>query len=198
MDIVLYYSPTSNCSLRVKWVFDYKGLAYKLIDVSDVGEGDTFFSLSPYGYVPIVTVDGEVLSESMAIAEFAEESVEKPTLFPGSAVNRGRIREVCEFINSTIHPAQSSGILRFLNPELSSEEKVRLRSSWIKQCLERLEPRLWTGSLFAIGSEFSLADIFLVEICLKVVSLGDELSEEYAAYISFIQSSGFRPDLIQG
>lgn len=192
MDIVLYYSPTSICSLRVKWVFDYKGIDYKLVDVSAVDSDHVFFSLSPYGYVPIVTVDDEVLSESMAIAEFAEDSFGEPTLFPGNSLNRARIREVCEFVNSTIHPAQNSSILRFLNPGLSDAERVELRINWINHCLDRLKPRLWRVSQFAVGTNFSLADIFLFEICVKLVSLGGELSSDYAQYCGFIESSGFR------
>lgn len=195
MNIVLYYSPSSNCSLRVKWVFDYKGIDYKLVDVSGVDADHAFFSLSPYGYVPIVTVDDEVLSESMAIAEFAEETFGEPSLFPGNSLNRSHIREVCEFVNSTIHPAQNSSILRFLNPELRDGKRVELRINWINHCLARLKPRLWKGSQFAVGTSFSLADIFLFEICVKLVSLGGELSDDYAEYRSFIESSGFRTGL---
>lgn len=192
MDIVLYYSPTSNCSLRVKWVFDYKGINYKLVDVSEAGPDHVFFNLSPYGYVPIVTVDDAVLYESMAIAEFAEEAFGEPALFPGNALDRARIREVCEFVNSTIHPAQNSSILRFLNPELSDAERVKLRINWINNCLDRLRPRLWVDSQFAVSTDFSLADIFLYEMCAKVVSLGGTLSGDFAEYGDYLESSGFR------
>lgn len=192
MDIVLYYSPTSNCSLRVKWVFDYKGINYKRVDVSEAGPDHVFFNLSPYGYVPIVTVDDAVLSESMAIAEFAEEAFGEPALFPGNALDRARIREVCEFVNSTIHPAQNSSILRFLNPELSDAERVKLRINWINNCLDRLRPRLWVDSQFAVNTDFSLADIFLHEMCAKVVSLGGTLSGDFAEYRDYLESSGFR------
>ena len=192
MKIVLYFSSGSNCAQRVKWALDYKALEYDLVDVSELDDPESFYELSPYGYVPVVTVGGQVISESMAIAEFIDALSDKKPLFPGDIVNQARIREICEFINSTIHPAQNSSILNFLVPDLKDKDRLALRSSWISHCLERLRPRLWSGSRFAAGEEFSLADIFLFVICEKLVSLGGSLSDEYTAYLRFIRDGGFR------
>lgn len=192
MKIVLYFSPDSNCSLRVKWALDYKGLEYEEVDITKIDDAGRFYQLSPYGYVPVVTIDGEVISESMAIVELIDEMGKENTLFPGDRINRAKVREICEFINSTIHPAQNSSILNYLLPELIGKDKSELRAQWIRQNLDKLSPRLWKSSSYAAGHEFSLADIFLYEICKKVNSLGYELDEKFSTYIRFINESGYR------
>ena len=48
---------------------------------------DWFLEISPHGKVPVLKVDGEILFESNAIAEYLDEMVE-PRLHPAAGLRR--------------------------------------------------------------------------------------------------------------
>ena len=58
---------------------------------------DWFLEISPHGKVPVLTVDGEPLYESNAIAEFLDETV-PPRLHPEDPVERARNRAWTDFV----------------------------------------------------------------------------------------------------
>jgi glutathione S-transferase len=58
---------------------------------------DWFLKISPHGKVPVLQVDGEVLFESNAIAEFLDEVV-APRLHPADPIKRARNRAWTDFV----------------------------------------------------------------------------------------------------
>jgi glutathione S-transferase len=56
-----------------------------------------FLAISPHGKVPVLKVDGEILFESNAIAEFLDEVVE-PRLHPADPIKRARNRAWTDFV----------------------------------------------------------------------------------------------------
>ncbi|MDO9478109.1 MAG: glutathione S-transferase N-terminal domain-containing protein [Pseudohongiella sp.] len=173
MELILYSADGSNCSQRVEWALRYKKIPYKI-------QFENSASIGPYGYVPAISIDGVVISESVAILEFLEELCPESTLLPKDILERAKVREVCEYVNSTIHPAQNRSILSFLCPELIESEKKALRAEWIEKCLCNLKPRLFSDSAFAIGKSFSVADIFVAVIYQKGLTHGTRKDDNYA------------------
>ncbi|MCJ8339366.1 MAG: hypothetical protein MJK10_12935 [Pseudomonadales bacterium] len=98
------------------------------------------------GYVPAINIDGQLFSESVAIIECLEELQPNKRLFPECAFARARVREVCEYVNSTIHPAQNRTILNYLRSQLDNLTKKQLRADWISLNLGKLQQRLWVQS----------------------------------------------------
>ena len=58
---------------------------------------DWFLEISPHGKVPVLKVDGEILFESNAIAEFLDEMVE-PKIHPADPFKRARNRAWTDFV----------------------------------------------------------------------------------------------------
>lgn len=57
--------------------------------------------------------DGQIIFESMAIIEYLNEIQPNPhNLFPGSPVDRAKMRAFCEVINSGIHPYQNLKLMQ--------------------------------------------------------------------------------------
>lgn len=184
MKLRLYSAEGANCCDRVLWVLNYKGLRYELADPNAPEHTAEFTRISPFGRVPVLVASDQPLSESMAIAEFAEELVPDPTLLGQSMMERAQIREVCEAVNSSIHPVQNSSVVRYFQPHWSKEQMQSVRAAWIEQNLRKLEPKLWRSSPFVVGVAFSLADIFVAVIFRKAVSLGspEELLPRFSAH----------------
>src|SRR5437764_14975210 len=80
----------SSASFRVRIALELKGLAYEYLPVHLVkGEhrSEQYAAVSPSGLVPTLeTDDGEVLSQSMAIIEYLDETHPEPPLLPGDAL----------------------------------------------------------------------------------------------------------------
>lgn len=165
MEVILYSANGSNSSQRVEWALKFKRIPH-LVHFNESN------LIGAYGYVPAISIDGAIISESMAILELLEEIFSEFPLLPNEAIERAKVREVCEYINSTVHPAQNRTILNFLRPDLAEIEKKALRAQWIEICLQKLRPRLFCDSRFAIGKSFTLADIFIAVIYRKGLSHG--------------------------
>lgn len=177
MHLKLYFACGANCSDRVRWTLTYKGVPFEGIDVNATAGDETFLSVSPFGRVPVLVVDQRPLTESMAIVEYLEELHPEPSLMSLNALERARIREVCEAVNSSIHPLQNSSVLRAIRPDWTKDEVRLFRSRWIESNLEKLRPLLWRSSPYAVGNHFTLADIFIAVMYRKGVALGGRVSE---------------------
>lgn len=177
MNIKFYYAAGANCCERVRWALDFKCIAYELIDLEHEFDEAHFADISPFGRCPIMEIDGRALSESMAMVEFIEEIYPSPPLSYSDPFLRAQVREICEAVNSSIHPAQNSSIIQHFRPDLNKEQMKPIRAHWIASNLAKLEAQLWQNSSFAIGSQFTLADIFIAVIYRKGIKLGNSPKE---------------------
>lgn len=185
--ITLIAAP-GNATERVLWALNFKALPFQKIDVASLKADGTYAQINPFGYVPTLKVDQDYIAESVAIIEFLEELYPHPSLLPGSALQRAQIREVCEFVNATIHPAQNRSILNFLRPDLEPTSMQALRANWLHKSLSQLQSRLWKNSAFAVGSLFSQADIFVALMYRRALSQGvvPESLPDYGPYLDCI------------
>jgi maleylacetoacetate isomerase len=176
MNIQYYDIKGSNCSNRVKWVMGYKNIPYQVIDAENIDQ-EEYRKVNPFLRVPAMVVDGRPLSESMAMVEFLEDNFPEFPLLPEDYFERAKVREVCEIINATIHPIQNSKVPVFFHPHLTTQEVTSYREKWIRQNLPKLMPLLFLESKFAVGTCFSLADIFLIAIYYRGLKVGLPESE---------------------
>jgi maleylacetoacetate isomerase len=172
MQIKFYFAVGANCCDRVRWALDYKGIAYAAVDLDQAHDSAHFARISPFGRVPIMEIDGVPLSESMAMVELLEEIFPSPALTYSSPLARAQVREVCEAVNASIHPVQNSSVVRFFQPEWSKQQMQPVRAAWIRSNLTKLQSKLFLQSGFAVGVQFTLADIFIAAIFAKGLALG--------------------------
>ncbi len=164
----------SNSSERVEWVLNFKKIKFERTEFSDE-MGTEYLKINPMLRVPSIIVAGKPLSESLAMIEFLEEYFPTPSIYPSDAFKKSKVREICEIceiINATIHPVQNSKIARFFIPEISKENIIEFRRRWIFENLVKLRPLLFHSSQFAYGTTFTLADILIIPIYRKGLSLG--------------------------
>jgi maleylpyruvate isomerase len=122
-----------------------------------------------------VTDEGAVLSQSMAIIEYLDETHPTPALLPGSALDRARVRALAQMVACEIHPINNLRVLKYLVHELKVDEdaKTAWYRHWVRSGLEAFERQLVllaqerTGrglpaSVFCWGDTPTLADCCLV------------------------------------
>lgn len=127
-----------------------------------------YLALNPQGLVPALALDdGHVLTQSLAIIEYLEETVPNPPLLPAQPEARARVRAIALQIACEIHPLNNLRVLNYLLGTLgvTREQKDGWYRYWIDVGFEALERQLSrdaeTGK-FCHGDSPTLADICLV------------------------------------
>jgi maleylacetoacetate isomerase/maleylpyruvate isomerase len=164
----LYNYFRSSASFRVRIALALKGLDYDYASVHLVKGGGQQFAaefkaMNPAALVPVLDDDGTVLTQSLAIIEYLDETRPQPPLLPADAAGRARTRAIaCE-----IHPLNNLRVLGYLSKTLgvSEEEKSAWYRHWVETGLATVEAMLAgdprTGSC-CHGDMPTLADICLV------------------------------------
>ena len=159
----------SSASFRVRIALEVKGIAYNYVPVH-LPRGDhkkpDYAALAPERLVPILEVDGRMLSQSMAIIEYLDETHPEPALLPADAEGRARVRALAQLVACEIHPVNNLRVLKYLLRELKLDEasKNTWYNHWCREGLEAFERQLNQGpaSNFCYGDTPTLADCCLV------------------------------------
>jgi len=167
----LYDYFRSSAAYRVRIALNLKGLEAEREFVHLVKaqqRADAYLALNPQGLVPALVMDeGAVLTQSLAIIEWLDETHPEPPLLPADALDRARVRGLALAIACDIHPLNNLRVLNYLTNTLgvSNEQKNGWYRYWIDTGFEALEQRLArepdTGR-FCHGDAPTLADICLV------------------------------------
>jgi maleylacetoacetate isomerase len=170
MDLVLRSYWRSSCSWRVRIGLHWKGLPYKTAAVHLVAEGgqqhgETHRALNPMREVPVLLVNGKPLAQSLAILEYLEETHPHPPLLPEEPIDRARVRQMAEVINSGIQPIQNLRVMQRLGKEFQLEkpDQVEWSRGWIHFGFEALHRLVEShGGTYCFGDQVSLADLCLI------------------------------------
>ena len=81
--IQLYGLRMSNYYNLVKALMEYKGIAYEEVEAPPTQDADNL-ARTPMGKMPSLGVDGQYLSESLAIATYLDKLVPEPALLPAA------------------------------------------------------------------------------------------------------------------
>jgi len=167
----LYDYFRSSAAYRVRIALNFKDLAPERAFVHlrrNAQREDDYLALNPHGLVPaLVTDDGAVLAQSLAIVEYLEETHPSPPLLPADPAARARVRAIALAIACDIHPLDNLRVLRYLlhTVGVTEEQKDAWYKYWIDVGLEALEIQLSrddaTGR-FCHGDAPTLADVCLV------------------------------------
>lgn len=161
----------SSAAYRVRIALNVKGLAAERAYVH-LRKGEQmaagYLARNPQGLIPALETDeGAVLTQSLAIIEWLEETHPEPALLPHEAFDRARVRAIALSIACDIHPLDNLRVLKYLTRTLgvTDEAKDAWYEHWCKLGLGALETQLArepaTGR-FCHGDKPTLADVCLV------------------------------------
>lgn len=165
-ELTLYFSPRA-CSLACHIALEESGLPFtaKMVKIRE-GEhmAGEYLGVNPWGKIPALLVDGEVLTEAHAILSYIGELAppERNLLPRSDPLQRARAHEWMNFLAGSVHIA----FRPFFRPNYLIADQDLHPKLWeigiptFRKTLLEVEKRL-TGKTWALGESYSVVDAYL-------------------------------------
>ena len=166
----------SSSSYRVRIGLAMAGIAYSRVPV-DLVKGEQragHLALNPQGLVPVLEIDGLILTQSLAILEYLDET-RHLGLLPADAPGRARVRALAHAVAMEIQPVCNLRVAA--KSGQPTEDWMR---AFIAPGLADLEAML-TDTPFCHGATPTLADLCLIPQVYNARRWGVDLPPKIAA-----------------
>jgi maleylpyruvate isomerase len=167
--VKLYTYFRSSAAYRVRIALNLKNLPYEMVPTHLTKDGghqrkSDYVAINPQMRVPaVVLANGDVLTQSLAIIEYFDETHPEPPLLPADAIARAHVRAIAQMVACDIHPLNNLIALQYLKRSLRHEQAEidTWYHHWVIEGFKAIEAMISPGP-YACGGQPSLADVCLV------------------------------------
>jgi maleylpyruvate isomerase len=172
----------SSASYRVRIAVNLQGLSTEHLP-HHLRRGEqcapAYLAINPQGLVPTLEDDaGTVLTQSLAIIEWLDETHPTPPLLPEDPLRRAKVRAFAMALACDTHPVQNLKVLARLRQLGLPEEKVTEWAAWAnREGLSACETLIAAeAGPFCFGSAPTIADLCLVPQLANARRFGVDVS----------------------
>ncbi len=159
----LFHVPLSPYCRKVRLSLAEKKIEVELVEEKYWEQDPDFLRRNPAGKVPVLRLDGQIMSESAAICEYIEETRPEPPLMPKTPEARFEVRRLVGWFDDKFHHEVTSKLLyERVNKKMTGQgypdsKNVKEGARAIKYHLDYmawlLDHRRWLA-----GDQMTLAD----------------------------------------
>ena len=182
MSLRLYTAARAAAPYRVRIALNLKGIDYAPAPVNLVaGEQHApgYAALNRQELTPTLELaDGTLMTQSLSILEWLEETHPEPALLPTAPAGRALVRAMAEIVACDIHPLNNLRILQALEAHgIDGERRTAWAGRWINAGFTALEPMVARhGHGWAFGDAPTIADCCLVPQVVNSRRFGVDLT----------------------
>ena len=169
----LYTFFRSSASYRVRVALNLKGIKYEQAPIHlRRGGGEqlmpAYRALNPQALVPALEDNGKILTQSLAIIEYLDETHPNPPLLPKDPADKALVRSMAMVIACEVHPIQNLRVLNYVKAtydQTDEEVNSKWAQHWIDLGLAALQDMIVAQpkrGKFCFGATPTLADICLI------------------------------------
>ncbi|MCI1013598.1 MULTISPECIES: maleylacetoacetate isomerase [Herbaspirillum] len=183
----LYLNDISSAASRVRIALAIKQIEVDVLPVSILGDDpenrrEDYLRINPQGLVPaLVTDQGGLITQSIAIIEYLDELHPEPPLLPKGLEQRALSRSVAIAIAAEIHALVPPRVARRLStlPGVTAAEIADWNRHWVMEGLQAIDRLLQSHQAgpFVGGQQASLGDILLFPQTVNAERMGIDLSQ---------------------
>jgi maleylacetoacetate isomerase len=167
MSIIFYEYWRSSAAYRVRIALEWKGLPYTSVAkdlVAGEQRSDDFRAMNPQGFVPALSIDGELFTQSLAIFDVLDARFKEPPLVSDDPDTRARQLAMALVIAADIHPLNNLRVLQYLSREFGQDQDAvnRWYRHWIVEGLTALEAMADPQMPYLGGDQPAMPDMCLV------------------------------------
>ncbi|RKE96933.1 FtsZ-binding protein FzlA [Sulfitobacter guttiformis] len=107
----LFHVPLSPYCRKIRLSLAEKKIEVELIEERYWEQDPDFMRRNPAGKVPVLRLDGIMMSESSAICEYIEETRPEPSLLPSDPAQRLEVRRLVNWFDDKFHHEVTSKLL---------------------------------------------------------------------------------------
>lgn len=165
----LYTYFRSSAAYRVRIALNLKGIGYESVPVDlrpAAHRLPDYLILNPQGLIPALEDGGTVISQSLAVIEYLEETRSHPPLLPRAPLDRARVRSLALAVACDMHPLNNLRVLNYLRSPLGQDEEAvdTWYRHWIAEGFRGLEEEAKRAS--GDGRHMFGTDVTLADVCL--------------------------------
>ena len=188
--ITLFDYWRSSASYRVRIVLNLKNVPYTRVPTSlleNEQKAPAYVARNPQGFVPMLSIDGHDLTQSLAIIDYLADKVGRDRFWPKDEVARGMARSMAAEMHAgyTALRREFPMNTRKTFHDVTISEETRKDAVRILQTWAEARSRFGKDGPYLFGT-FSAADIMFAPVVTRFVTYGFTLpgfAESYAETI---------------
>jgi maleylacetoacetate isomerase len=156
----------SSASYRVRIALNLKGVDYQAVPTDLIAashKAADYVARNPQGFVPMLSIDGHDLTQSLAIIDYLDANYPDPPMVSSDPATRAKTLAQALVIAADIHPVNNLRILGYLKSEFGADDAAVAKwyRHWIVEGFAALEAMAPEQGFFG-GDLPNLADVCLV------------------------------------
>jgi glutathione S-transferase len=149
-----------------------------------------FLALNPDGQVPVLLVDGEPLTQIIAICAYLDRRYPQAGLLPAEPWARAQALSLLAWMNNSVHPTFTHVFMpeKYAEDPAARAELKRFNAALFGRHLERIQALVAKADPFWTGGQLTFPDFYAVVLLRwgELAGIDPDSLPQYKAYVDRI------------